>query len=316
MSRRAVAFLLTEVGWLREAVKDGSVPEFEQAIERTLAFPRSFRVALFAHRWLRLEAPLARELADRFEVLLAQRLVVRELVGFNGRQLRLLFGAGVAETIEKKLNGRLDRIDQAIAALMLQYPSYARALQFQFLRLTAIRLEDERYRQLLAESIITQEMFNGLLQDLAARRKAAEIRPALDLGLDRGTLVGRVPLFADLDEQRRASISRLLRPEFAFPGEVVVRRGERGDRMYFISSGAVEVRVDGLSSVRLGTGDFFGEIALLMQRPRTADVVALGYCQLLSLSRRDLRALLKSDRMLRKRLYEVARERQRGQEAA
>ena len=54
--------------------------------------------------------------------------------------------------------------------------------------------------------------------------------------------------------------------------------GERGDAMYFISSGAVEVKLT-TTPVQLGTGQFFGELALIDDRPRTSDVVSLGFCQ-------------------------------------
>jgi voltage-gated potassium channel len=52
----------------------------------------------------------------------------------------------------------------------------------------------------------------------------------------------------------------------------VVRRGDAGDSMFFISSGEVEVRLPNGGSVRLGEGAFFGEMALLERQPRSATV--------------------------------------------
>jgi CRP-like cAMP-binding protein len=60
------------------------------------------------------------------------------------------------------------------------------------------------------------------------------------------------------------------------PNERVIRWGNRGDAVYFIASGAVEVRLP-MRCVRLGSGEFFGEMALLTGRRRQADVVALTY---------------------------------------
>ena len=111
-----------------------------------------------------------------------------------------------------------------------------------------------------------------------------------------------------------ADVARLLRPRLAVPEEVVVRKGERGDAMYFISSGAVEVRLEPIS-VQLGTGDFFGEIALLVADRRTADVVALGYCQLLTLAARDLRRLFGTEPTLRDQIHAVAQARTAATEA-
>jgi CPA1 family monovalent cation:H+ antiporter len=308
MTRRAVLLLLSQVNRLRDATKGSGIDEYRPTATRELGFSPYFRLCLFLHRRLRIETPLGRELADRFEVTLATRVVVHELIRFDERELRVLFGAGIAETLEDELAGRAAALDQAIEALKLQYPSYARALQMQFLTLTAIRLEGERYRRLLSESIVPPEVYNDLQRDLARRRRVAERRPPLDLGLQREQLVERVPMFASLPPDRRRAIGRLLRPQLAYPGEVIVKKGERGESMYFISSGAVEVIV-GPAPVRLGTGDFFGELALLQNRPRSADVVALGYCQLLSLARRDMRRLLKSDRALRAQIYAIARQR-------
>jgi CPA1 family monovalent cation:H+ antiporter len=127
----------------------------------------------------------------------------------------------------------------------------------------------------------------------------------LDLGLQSDDLVGRVPMFASLDENARRAVARLLRARLAVPGEVIVRRGERGDAMYFISSGAVEVRI-APHPVRLGSGDFFGELALLVADRRTADVVALGYCQLLTLAARDLNRLFGTEPALRDHIRAVA----------
>jgi CPA1 family monovalent cation:H+ antiporter len=316
MSPRAVAALLTHAAWLRDAVKTGTVPEYHAAVERTLAFPPHFRAALWAQRW-GIERPLAIELADRFEVLLAQRLVLGELDRFTQRELKILFGAGIAETLGAELARRRGTVDQAIAALMLQYPSYARSLQQRFLVLTAIRLEQERYQRLLSESILTTEVFNDLTRGLTQRRQAAERRPRLDLGLSRIALIERVPLFAELEPQRRRKLCRLLKPRLVVPGETIVRHGERGDSMYFVSSGAVEVRLPaGGAPIRLGSGDFFGELALILEQPRNADVVALGYCRLLSLARRDLERLFRTDATLKTRIHAVARERLRPRAAA
>ena len=151
-------------------------------------------------------------------------------------------------------------------------------------------------------------MYDDLQRKLRPRRRAVEGRPTLDLGLKREELVGRVAMFAALDERTRRSVARMLRPRLAVPDEVVVRKGERGDAMYFISSGAVEVRVVP-TPVHLGSGDFFGELALLLADRRNADVVALGYCQLLSLSSRDLHRLFGTEPALRDQIHAVAQAR-------
>ena len=68
-------------------------------------------------------------------------------------------------------------------------------------------------------------------------------------------------------------------------GTEVVRQGEPGDRFYLVDRGSLEARVDGEVRRRLDAGDFFGEIALLQDTPRTATVVALEDARLLALGR-------------------------------
>lgn len=108
--------------------------------------------------------------------------------------------------------------------------------------------------------------------------------------VDTWNLVARVPLFRALDAARIAAIAAVLRPRRAERGERLTTRGEAADAMYFIVSGEVEVDTGeagtaGRARHRLRAGDFFGEVALLANRPRTATVTALTPCRLLVLHR-------------------------------
>jgi CPA1 family monovalent cation:H+ antiporter len=100
-------------------------------------------------------------------------------------------------------------------------------------------------------------------------------------------------------------VCRLLRPRLAIPHERIIRKGERGDAVFFVSSGAVEVVLP-VHRVRLGSGEFFGEMALLSGRPRQADVVALTYCQLLVLPRSDFEQFIAANPEARATINRVA----------
>jgi CPA1 family monovalent cation:H+ antiporter len=88
-------------------------------------------------------------------------------------------------------------------------------------------------------------------------------------------------------------------PVFAAPGEVLIRKGDRGDAVYFIASGAVEIDLPGGHSARLGRGDMFGEMAVLSRRPRQAQVKAIGYSTLMCLDEGRFLALLDTNPVLK-----------------
>ena len=99
--------------------------------------------------------------------------------------------------------------------------------------------------------------------------------------------VARVPLFASLGVVTLSEIVGKLRTRYYPPRITVVRRGDAGDSMFFISSGEVEVRLPNGGSVRLGEGAFFGEMALLERQPRSASVATTKPTTLLVLYASD-----------------------------
>ncbi len=121
-------------------------------------------------------------------------------------------------------------------------------------------------------------------------------------------MVARVPLFARLDALGVTRITNLLKARSVVPGAVIMRRGEVADSMFFITSGEVEVTGPSWTAT-LGEGDFFGEVALVRETPRTATVRALTQCRLLVLGAQDFRDLLEADPELRDEISRVALDR-------
>ena len=121
-------------------------------------------------------------------------------------------------------------------------------------------------------------------------------------------MIAKVPLFAELDAGEIADISELLRAHLAEPGEVIVREGDHAHSMYFIAAGEVEVVLE-KKKVRLGTGQFFGEVAVLRRAPRAGTVTALTRTNLLVLSAQDLHALMQRDRRIAERVKDVVEKR-------
>jgi CPA2 family monovalent cation:H+ antiporter-2 len=144
----------------------------------------------------------------------------------------------------------------------------------------------------------------GQLDELRRKSQAREAARSLQIT----SLIERFPIFADLDQTSREDLLMLFRPRTAQPGERIIRVGDRPDAAYFITAGGVLVRVNG-QDIRLGPGDFFGEMALLSGRRRSADVTALDYCQFQTLEQRDFRQFVSHHPGLRQKLLELVRER-------
>lgn len=97
-------------------------------------------------------------------------------------------------------------------------------------------------------------------------------------------MVHRMPLFDPLDAAEVAEVTALMRPLLVPARHMILRVGEPSDSMFFIVSGEVEVEILP-DPMRLGEGDFFGEVGLIWNTPRHASVIALSETRLLVLSR-------------------------------
>jgi len=145
-----------------------------------------------------------------------------------------------------------------------------------------------------------------LLALLTYRRLAAIDRavvPAPEL-----ELVEHVPMFAPLSMAAKERVATRLVPLSAHPGDVVIRAGETGDRFYIVGDGALRVSAAGVDTT-LRNPDYFGEIALLRDVPRTATVTALVETQLYALQRDDFLAAITGHEAARAAGEAVAAER-------
>lgn len=308
ISGRLSEHLLSDADRLIEAVRAERRTGYQRASRRNIAYGRGFRLALALHNRLQWSGPLARLTVDRFERLLAQRLILRDLGRFiDGRILRI-HGRRVAELLHELLSRRRDAVETALDGLRLQYPGYAEEVERRFIRRTALRLEEHEYDSLREDGLIGSELFNALMSRIAADRLKTEQRPALNLALQKVELVRHFPLFAELEEPARRQLSRALVSRYANEGEVILRRDATTRSVYFIASGAVEL-VTARQTWRLGRGEMFGQMAILMQGPRRTEVRAIAPSTFLVLDDARFRRLLRRSDMLRQAVRESARKR-------
>jgi CPA2 family monovalent cation:H+ antiporter-2 len=152
-----------------------------------------------------------------------------------------------------------------------------------------------------------QQKHDALCRELARIRKISDDRNRQHQ-LEMQQLIETFPMFAQVNENSQEELLLLFRPKVASPGERVIRIGDRVDGMYFISSGAVEVRLEN-ESIRLEAGAFFGEMALLSGGRRTADVIAVDFCHFLVLERRDFNVFMAKHPALLAAVSDMAKER-------
>jgi len=303
-SPATVQVLLRNGDGLVEGARAEGRVGYHRAAEAALSFPVAFRIAYLLYRHFGIVRFLADRLADRVELLLVMRLLVDRLLSFNRQRLVPMFGERIAELTSEIIEQRRKGVNDALDALRRQYPDYVAALEIRFLRQSALRQEMERYRALYEEGLIPQELYDDLLRGVAGA-SAAEPRPRFDIGLDTHRLIERLDLLSGLDERQLDRIARLLRPRFTVPNERIIRKGDRGDAVFFIVSGAVEVSLPA-GPVRLGSGEFFGEMALLSGRPRQADIMALTYCRLLVLRKADFEQFMTANPEAREAINRTA----------
>jgi MFS family permease len=98
-------------------------------------------------------------------------------------------------------------------------------------------------------------------------------------------LMRATSIFAPLPQATLEQVARRLEPMTVLAGKAVINQGDAGDLFYLIATGTALVSVDGEPRATIVAGDFFGEIALLRDTPRTATVTAETDMELLSLDR-------------------------------
>jgi voltage-gated potassium channel len=215
---------------------------------------------------------------------------LRRVIG-NARQalLSVLLGFGILLLLAASLVYLLERTSQPDA-----FGSIPAALWWAIVTMTTTGYGDVVPHTALGRMLAGIVMVSGILvfalwAGILASGYAEETRRREFLRT--WDLVAKVPFFHDVGAAVIADLTQLLRPRDYPAGAVVVRRGERGDCMYFVASGELEIR-GRPESISYGPGDFFGELALLTGDPRNATIFATKPCTLLRLDIVDFRQLL------------------------
>ena len=109
-------------------------------------------------------------------------------------------------------------------------------------------------------------------------------------------LLKQVPLFDQLNQRHLKRLAAKFKERRFRPGATVVHQGKMsGIGFFVVTEGEALVSVDGQEVARLGAGDYFGELALIAERARSATVTAATPLECLEIPSWDFREFVKSD---------------------
>ena len=107
-------------------------------------------------------------------------------------------------------------------------------------------------------------------------------------------LLRHIPLFAACTRRELIEVALVADEREAGADEVLMEQGQPGREFFLLIDGTVVVRRHGRKLANLGPGDWFGEIALLTFKPRSATVTAISPCRLLVIQDRSFRRVVEA----------------------
>ncbi len=190
-----------------------------------------------------------------------------------------MLGDRLTTILHDILDQRLDELEGHLQALRLQYPGFARALDFEVLERFAWLEERDQIEQMRASGIISSELARSLAAEADAVHADRGFTAAVDIVRPSADALAALPGFADVPRAQLVRLARRLKPRVFAVAAWVLRRGERIGGVYLIASGAVELR-DGERRRRLGLGEWFGDAEIEAHGANGAEVRSLSYSHL------------------------------------
>jgi CPA1 family monovalent cation:H+ antiporter len=269
--------------------------------------------------------PGGREIAERLRLRRITRDYELAWAHFQGSRqvLRMLAGldasgvvsAAAIAVVEEQYRYWQRVAEEHLEQMAGQFPEFVASVQerlgWRLLHLAELQEIDE----LLERGALPPAVANRLRAEPAERLRRLRGASWASLVVEPEELLRKVPCLAGLSADEFRRLATRLTPLSRAATEEIIRQGETGDALYLIARGVVKVerRDDTGAMQRLATlmpGDFFGEMALLHDRPRTATVKAVTPCALYRLRRHDLDATMPGYSSILAALHEADARRQ------
>ncbi len=301
--------LLRMTDRVSDGLKTHAVDGYHKAVVHSLSVDRVFKIGLFLHRYLSYERWLAKALSMRYRSCFVQIRVLREVLEAGAERLAPIVNADCIDEVLDIVRLRRDHAQRTLVELEEQYPDYARSIQRLFFERVSVTMEARRYLDMHDNHLISAEVHKSLASGTQARMREIVHAGVLEIDRSPRDILSNVPFLRDFPSEALDEIAESLEFMLVLPGERIITAGEVGREMYFLANGGVTVHLPA-GFVKLGSGDFFGEMALLTERPRTANILADGYCQMLVLKRDAFTSVLSRHPALKERIVAVAKQRQ------
>ena len=215
------------------------------------------------------------------------------------------------EALEKIYFAQLDMFRSNISSTRDSFPEFFERFEYRLCSRAALVAAMHSVELAFHEGSITNKVYAYLGHRI---QQAIDSIPPIAEPLQElqpRDLIELVPLFADLPELALDKIAALARQVNYIEGDIIIGAGEHGDALYIIARGRVEVFVYNDESherkqvAELGAGEFFGEMALLGDHVRTADVVARTSCTLLRIRSHDVLQMALQNQEIMERLNQA-----------
>ena len=194
------------------------------------------------------------------------------------------------------------------------YPEFVTRMQERLGQRMMLLGESEAVGQQMEKGVLPRGVGEAVQADI--RRRLGKLRGQVmtTLQLDPAELLRKVPFFEEIPAAECEHLVKAMQAHTLAAGDVVIRQGEKGDSLFLVARGVLQVYKTGAEGdeVMLGSlmaGDFFGEMALLFHEPRSATLRAITPCTLYELSRRELDAAMGRFPVIRETLERVAEQR-------
>ncbi len=217
------------------------------------------------------------------------------------------------QALEERYKGLRSAAVDEVGQIAAGFPEYVDTVVEMILRRQSLHIQRKELDSMHHLGQLPDMVFQQLLQRLEGALDALSTKPVEHIVLKPENLLRTVSFLAAMDDQELQRLSLLLTTKPFLKHETLIREGERGQEMFMIARGAVQVfrgnRDEPQILATLKAGDILGEMSLLSDEPRVASAVTTTHGSALVLRKKDFQKFLDQNPQLRRRIEQLYEER-------